>query len=37
MKNIKDAKDGVFSSYAPATNYVVFDIKQIKILKKYII
>lgn len=33
MKNIKDANDGVFSSNKPATNYVVFNRNQIKIIK----
>ncbi len=33
MKDISDAGDGVFSTHEPATNYVVFDNSQIKILK----
>lgn len=32
MKNITDANDGMFSTFKPATNYVVFDKKQIKII-----
>ena len=36
MKNISDAMDGVFSSHESATNYVVFDKSQIKIMKKNI-
>jgi len=33
MKNISDTGDGVFSTHQPATNYVVFDKSQIKVLK----
>ena len=33
MKNIKDANDGMFSTFDSATNYVVFDNEQIKIIK----
>ena len=29
MKNIRDAKDGVFSTHKPANNFVVFDKQQI--------
>ncbi len=33
MKDISDAGDGVFSTHKPATNYIVFDNSQIKVLK----
>ena len=33
MKNIKDANDGMFSTFESATNYVVFNNEQIKIIK----
>jgi hypothetical protein len=33
MKDISDAGDGVFSTHEPATNYIVFDNSQIKVLK----
>jgi len=32
MKNIRDAMDGAFSTHEPATNYVVFDKGQVRIL-----
>lgn len=32
MYNIQDAKDGIFSSHRPVTNYVVFNKDQIKVL-----
>lgn len=34
MHNISDAHDGVFSSHATATNCVVFDKSQIKVISK---
>lgn len=34
MKNISDAGTGFFATHNPATNYVVFNKNQIKILKK---
>lgn len=33
MKNISDAMDGIFSKNKPATNYVVFNKNQIRIIK----